>query len=163
MKTPDHPGLAVSPCRPPWLTDEGYSHQAFNTFSSLSVPHTHTHTHTHSIVNTRSAQSPKTNGQTSNTYIHNLRKTEWEGGWERRERQSVVYQRERERSNFMSLSLFLSSPSLPLSFFKTNAQSSSREKYSVLGRRLHLLLWGFIWVLSGPVCMHVCVYVCACV
>lgn len=127
-----------------------------------SVPpvdqHVHTRTrtrkHTQSIFNTSSSQSPKTNGQTSNTYMHKLKKTEWEGGWERRERLSVVYWREREADLNSSRSL---SPSFLLHFFfKTDAQSSSREKYPALG--LHLLLWGFIWVLSHPVCkrVHVC-------
>lgn len=31
------------------------------------------------------------------------------------------------------------------------------EKYPALG--LHLLLWGFIWVLSRPLCVHVCMCV----
>lgn len=52
MKKLDHPELPVRPWWPPWLTDEGYSHQAFNTFSSpcrSTCTHAHTHTKTHTV------------------------------------------------------------------------------------------------------------------
>lgn len=38
MKKLDHPGIPERPSRPRRLTDEGYSHQAFNTFNSSLLP-----------------------------------------------------------------------------------------------------------------------------
>lgn len=150
MEKLDHPGIPVLPCCPSWLTDEGYSHQAFSTFGS---PFTRTHTHMRRQYSIKAVHNPVRQMNRLQTRTFRTSKRQSGRAAEREEKGWAVRERERD------LTSALPSPSLLQSFFKTNAQSSSREKYQVLGRRLHLLLWGFIWVLSCPVCVRVCMCV----